>query len=85
MAQWPITCAQPLVRSLSCRCDAASLYEKLEQAVLPAYYGERRAWIGIMKGAIAKCGSLFNSHRMMRRYGVEAYLEEVPAVRNALC
>jgi starch phosphorylase len=55
--------------------DAASLYEKLEHAVLPAYYGERRAWIAIMKGAIAKCGSLFNSHRMMRRYAVEAYME----------
>jgi len=55
--------------------DAASLYDKLEHAVLPGYYGERRAWIAIMKGAIAKCGSLFNSHRMMRRYAVEAYLE----------
>ena len=55
--------------------DAASLYEKLEHAVLPGYYGERQAWIAIMKGAIAKCGSLFNSHRMMRRYVVEAYLE----------
>jgi starch phosphorylase len=55
--------------------DATSLYEKLEHAVVPGYYGQRRAWIAIMKGAIAKCSSLFNSHRMMHRYGVEAYLE----------
>ena len=54
--------------------DASALYEKLERAVLPAYYGERRAWIAVMKGAIAKCGSLFTSHRMMRRYAVDAYL-----------
>jgi hypothetical protein len=38
-----------------------------------------------MRGAIAKCGSLFNSHRMMHRYGGEAYLEQVHAVHNALC
>jgi len=37
-----------------------------------------------MEGAIAKCGSLFNSHRMMWRYGVDAHLEKVRAVRNAL-
>ena len=55
--------------------DATALYNKLEHAVLPAYYGERRAWIAIMKGAISKCGSLFSSHRMMRRYAVDAYLQ----------
>jgi len=55
--------------------DATALYDKLEHAVLPAYYGERRAWIAIMKGAISKCGSLFSSHRMMRRYAVDAYLQ----------
>jgi len=27
-----------------------------------------------MKGAIARNASYFNSHRMMRRYAVEAYL-----------
>lgn len=56
------------------QADAASLYEKLEHAVLPTYYDDRSAWIAIMKGAIAKCASLFNSHRMMRRYAVDAYL-----------
>ena len=55
--------------------DATALYNKLEHAVLPAYYGERRAWIAIMKGAISKCGSLFSSHRMMRRYAIDAYLQ----------
>jgi len=54
--------------------DAQSLYVKLEQQVLPLYYGERAAWTTVMKGAIARNASFFNSHRMMRRYAVEAYL-----------
>ncbi len=54
--------------------DAASLYAKLEQVILPMYYDDRRAWIAVMKGAIAKCASLFTSHRMMRRYAVDSYL-----------
>jgi starch phosphorylase len=54
--------------------DAAFLYDKLEQKVLPLYYGDQAAWIAIMKGAISRNAYFFNSHRMMRRYAVEAYL-----------
>jgi starch phosphorylase len=54
--------------------DAASLYDKLENVVLPLYYGERAGWIAVMKGAITKCASFFNSHRMMRRYASDAYV-----------
>lgn len=55
--------------------DAASLYQKLEQVVLPLYYyAAREQWIAVMKGAICKNASFFNSHRMMRRYVTEAYL-----------
>lgn len=57
--------------------DARSLYDKLEQVVLPLYYGysgEPGGWVKVMKGAIAKNASYFNSHRMMRRYATEAYL-----------
>ena len=54
--------------------DAGFLYEKLEQHVLPRYYGERTRWIAVMKGAISRNAYFFNSHRMMRRYAVEAYL-----------
>ena len=55
------------------RGDATALYEKLWQTVLPLYYGERSKWIAVMKGAISKNGSLFNSHRMLRRYASEVY------------
>ncbi|HEX4974153.1 MAG TPA: alpha-glucan family phosphorylase [Steroidobacteraceae bacterium] len=57
--------------------DARSLYNKLENTVLPLYYGrggDRSGWLQVMKGAISKNASYFNSHRMMRRYATEAYL-----------
>ena len=54
--------------------DAAALYDKLGQVVLPLYYGDPAGWIRVMKGAISKNASYFNSHRMMRRYATEAYL-----------
>jgi starch phosphorylase len=52
---------------------AQSLLRKLEQAVLPAWYGPADRWCALMKGAIAHNGSCFNSHRMLRRYASEAY------------
>ena len=54
--------------------DAASLYRKLEQTVLPLYHQDRPGWINVMRGAITKNASFFNSHRMMRRYATEAYI-----------
>lgn len=55
--------------------DAQALYDKLEQVVLPLYYSNNPSgWIKVMKGAISKNASYFNSHRMMRRYATEAYI-----------
>jgi len=54
--------------------DASALYDQLERKVLPLYYEDRAGWIAIMKGAISRNASFFNTHRMMRRYAVEAYL-----------
>ena len=54
--------------------DAADLYRKLEEVVLPLYYDDRTRWIWMMKQAISKIGSYFNSTRMMRRYATEAYI-----------
>ncbi len=54
--------------------NARALYDKLEQVVLPLYYDRSDGgWIKVMKGAINKNASYFNSHRMMRRYATEAY------------
>jgi starch phosphorylase len=57
--------------------DADALYDKLEQVVLPLYYGPSgpsAGWIQVMKRAISKNAAYFNSHRMMRRYATEAYV-----------
>ncbi|MBY0577953.1 MAG: alpha-glucan family phosphorylase [Burkholderiales bacterium] len=54
--------------------DSEFLYKKLEKTVLPLYHDDRRAWISVMKNAIGKNASYFNSHRMMRRYATEAYI-----------
>jgi starch phosphorylase len=54
--------------------DAKALYAKLGDIVLPLWAGSRSGWIAVMKGAIGKNAAYFNSHRMMRRYAIEAYL-----------
>lgn len=56
------------------RSDHDDMYQKLEKIVLPLYQLDRSGWIAVMKGAIAKNASYFNSHRMMRRYVTEAYI-----------
>jgi glycogen phosphorylase len=52
---------------------AEALYDKLERVVLPTFGQDHGAWAAIMKSAIARNGSYFNSHRMLRRYVSEAY------------
>jgi starch phosphorylase len=55
--------------------DAADLYRKLEDVVLPLYFDDRPRWIWMMKHTVSKIGSFFNSTRMMRRYATEAYFQ----------
>jgi starch phosphorylase len=54
--------------------DPDNLYDKLEHTVLPLFHNHRSEWLSVMKGAITKNASYFNSHRMMRRYAAEAYI-----------
>ena len=54
--------------------SANDLYGKLETAVLPLFHNDRDKWIWMMKEAISKIPSYFNTQRMMRRYAAEAYL-----------
>jgi len=53
--------------------DAAALYDKLEQVVLPLFYGDRQGFISVMRHAIALNGSFFNTQRMLQQYVVKAY------------
>jgi starch phosphorylase len=53
--------------------DAASLYDKLEQIVMPLYAYNRDDFIEVMRHAIALNGSFFNTHRMLQQYVLKAY------------
>lgn len=54
--------------------DAAALYWKLQQVVIPTFYHDRENWIDIMRHAIALNASFFNTHRMVQQYVTNAYL-----------
>jgi glycogen phosphorylase len=54
--------------------DAASLYDRLEQVVMPLYYHNRDDYLDVMRHAIALNGSFFNTHRMLLQYVLKAYL-----------
>jgi len=53
--------------------DALSLYQKMENVVLPMFYDNRDHFIDIMRHAIALNGSFFNTQRMLQQYVVRAY------------
>jgi starch phosphorylase len=56
-------------------CDAASLYEKLENVVVPLFYRDRERFLDVMRHAIALNGSFFNTQRMVLQYVLNAYFE----------
>jgi starch phosphorylase len=53
--------------------DAQALYDKLENIILPMFYNEKKAYLGIMKSALALNGSFFNTQRMLEEYILKAY------------
>ncbi|MCG2721845.1 MAG: alpha-glucan family phosphorylase [Thermodesulfovibrionales bacterium] len=53
--------------------DALSLYNKLENIVIPLFYHDRDRFIEMMRSSIALNGSFFNTQRMMLQYVLRAY------------
>ena len=53
--------------------EAASLYEKLEQVILPLYYKEPEKFARVMRSAIALNASFFNTQRMISQYVRNGY------------
>lgn len=53
--------------------DALSLYNKLENVVIPLFYHDRERFIEMMRSSIALNGSFFNTQRMMMEYVLRAY------------
>lgn len=53
--------------------DAASLYDKLEHAILPRFHEQRDQFVRVMRQAIALNASHFNTQRMVQEYVLKAY------------
>ena len=53
--------------------DALSLYQKLEEVILPLFYNHRDQFVEVMRHAIAINGSFFNTQRMLQQYVMNAY------------
>lgn len=53
--------------------DAVSLYQKLEEVILPLFYNHRDRFVELMRHAIAINGSFFNTQRMLQQYVLSAY------------
>jgi glycogen phosphorylase len=54
--------------------EVESLYNKLENVILPMYYNDRTKFLEVMQHAIAINGSFFNTQRMAQQYITDAYL-----------
>ncbi|HUV70013.1 MAG TPA: alpha-glucan family phosphorylase [Terracidiphilus sp.] len=53
--------------------EAGSLYEKLENAIVPLYRKTPEKWARLMRNTVAFNGSYFNTNRMIRQYTRNAY------------
>ncbi len=54
--------------------EAGSLYDKLEQVILPLYYQHPEMYARVMRSAIAYNASFFNAQRMVLQYLENAYI-----------
>jgi len=54
--------------------DAEALLDKLEEVIMPTFYGNREQWLDVMRHTIALNASYFNTHRMVQQYVTNAYL-----------
>ena len=50
-----------------------SMYDKLENTILPLYYKDPDGYVKVMRSSIALNGSFFNTQRMLMQYIFNAY------------
>jgi starch phosphorylase len=67
---WAIADGDPFA---SDEADVYALYEKLERAVMPLFYGDPNGYARVRRNAIALNGSYFNTQRMVEQYALGAY------------
>ena len=54
--------------------ELVSLYRKLEQTIVPLFYGRPAEYVEVMRTTIALNGSFFNTQRMLAQYISNAYV-----------
>ncbi len=54
--------------------ETDSMYDKLENIIVPMFYRDPDAYAAVMRGAVSLNGSYFNTQRMLEQYVVNAYL-----------
>src|SRR5256886_10266078 len=67
--------------------DAASLYQLLENQIIPLYYAKPDgklplAWLQLMRESIRSVTPEFNSHRMVKEYPERLYVPAAQAIQN---
>ena len=72
---WAIGHRDPMGRE-DTRTETESLYQKLEEKIIPLFYQQRDAYAEVMRSAIAVNGSFFNTQRMLMQYEANAYFPE---------
>ncbi len=55
------------------RRDAGDLYAKLDDVIVPLFYGDADGYARVMRQGIALNGSFFNAQRMLQQYVLKAY------------
>ena len=69
--------------------DAASLYDRLEQEVVPAFYDRDpsalpRRWIASMKRSMSTLAPMWSSHRMVQDYADRIWVPQSERARHRL-
>jgi len=59
--------------------EAGSMYDTLDQRILPMYKHAPEQWHNVMRATIALNGSFFNTHRMLGQYAENAYFRPAKA------
>jgi len=72
--------------NVQAEADSLSLYQLLEEEIVPTYYdrgsdGIPHRWIAVMKEAIRTCAPTFSTRRMVKEYTTRYY---VPAIQQGM-
>jgi len=64
------------IRGEDAAAEIASLYQKVEERIIPLFYQHPNPMEKVMRSAIAVNGSFFHTQRMLAQYEANAYFPE---------